>query len=147
MLALRVLQEVPTATDEAIAELFSRVIAYWSAGLLPHFTTEGECLLARLIRHVPEDGAESQRMQRDHLHIAAFVAAMRDTASSEERRRLMLAFAEQLRAHVRWEEEQLFPLTEAACSDDELDALGADLAARLPEHPIPWDVSQPRQRH
>jgi hypothetical protein len=38
---------------------------------------------------------------------------------------------------VRWEEETLFPATEQTLDARELDALGADLAGRLPTNPIP----------
>ena len=40
--------------------------------------------------------------------------------------------------HVRWEEETLFPATESLLTEDELDALGDDLAERLPEMPAPF---------
>jgi hypothetical protein len=139
MLALRIRREAPQADVAALGALFSQLVAFWSAGLLPHFTAESECLLARLVRHVPAQSTEVRRLQDDHLLVETLIAAMRDTDDHEQRRTLLLELGETLRVHVRWEEETLFPLTEALLLTSELDALGSDLAARLPEHPLPWD--------
>ena len=140
MLALRIERDVPGGPEDQLAALYSRLIAFWSAGLLPHFTAEGECLLARLVRHVPDDDERVLRVQRDHLRIEVLVASMRDASTVEARRALLLEFGETLRAHVRWEEEELFPATEATLTDQELTALGADLELRLPETTRPWDA-------
>lgn len=140
MLALRIEHDVPGGSDEELGALFSKIIAFWSAGLLPHFTAEGECLLARLVRHVPEDDARVRRTLLDHLRIEAFVASMRDATTNEDRRALLLEFGEALRIHVRWEEAELFPDTEATLTEEELTALGADLDVRLPETTRPWDA-------
>ncbi|MCA9644139.1 MAG: hemerythrin domain-containing protein [Myxococcales bacterium] len=141
MLALRIRREVPDAPEETLSEFSSRIIAFWSAGLLPHFTAEGECLLARLVRHISEEDDLVRRLQRDHLHIEAFVAAIRDDTTVEGRRSLILELGRALSAHVRWEEEQLFPSTENLLSEEELTAVGADLEMRLPVSPLPWDES------
>jgi hypothetical protein len=137
MLSRRIHKEAPEAGSDELSRLHSSVIAFWSAGLLPHFTAESECLLARLVRHRPEDHPMVVRMQRDHLRVEAIVARMRDGSSVDERRSALLELAETLRVHVRWEEESLFPETESALTNDELDALGRDLAERLPETPLP----------
>src|SRR5688572_17825327 len=115
----------PEASSDELASLYSRTIAFWSAGLLPHFTAESECLLARLVRHIPDDDERVRRLQRDHLQIEAFVVSMRDASEFQARRSLMLEFGETLRTHVRWEEEQLFPATEQLLTDQELTAVGA----------------------
>lgn len=135
MIALRIDRELPAATDERVSALYSDLVAYWSARLLPHFSVEGECLLARLIRHVPESGAHVQRLEHDHLSIAALVATMRDTDDPAVRRQALADFGREIREHLRWEEVDLFPLTEQTLTKSELDALGADLSVRLPEQP------------
>jgi hypothetical protein len=137
LLARRIRKETPTAQSAELADLYSAVIAFWAAGLLPHFTAEGECLLARLVRYVPDDAPVVARMQGDHLRIAALAATMRDASDDAARSEAMLAFAEELRLHVRWEEETAFPQVETTLSEHELDAVGDDLAARLPEFPLP----------
>jgi hemerythrin-like domain-containing protein len=137
MLAQRIERTAPDANDDEVAKLYSTVIAYWSAGLIVHFTAESECLLARLVRHLPLDDERVVRLQRDHLSIEALVATMRDADDTQVRRDALFAFAGRLRRHVRWEEETLFPATEQTLDARELDALGADLAGRLPTNPLP----------
>lgn len=142
MLAQRIERTASDASDQTLGDLYSTLIAYWSAGLLPHFSGEGECLLARLVRHVPIDDQRVLRLHRDHLGMAALIASMRDSQDLKPRREHLLAFAEALRTHVRWEENVLFPLTESVLEPDELDALGTDLATRLPDHPTPYAERQ-----
>jgi hypothetical protein len=144
LLAQRLSRDIPEATEEQTAALYSQLIAFWSAGLLPHFRAEGECLLARLVRHLPHDDALVERLHRDHLTLEALVATMRDARQSGDplvlslSKDALLDFAEVIRTHVRWEEETLFPTTEELLAPPELDALATDLEARLPEHPLPW---------
>jgi hypothetical protein len=138
LLAQRLSRDIPEATEEQTAALYSQLIAFWSAGLLPHFRAEGECLLARLVRHLPLEDARVERLHRDHLTLEALVANMRDTEDSTARRGALLDFAAVIRTHVRWEEETLFPTTEELLAPTELDALATDLETRLPEHPLPW---------
>ena len=49
--ALRIERELPEADDAAMGELYADLLRFWTRGLLPHFHTESECLLARLMRH------------------------------------------------------------------------------------------------
>ena len=137
MLALRIRREAPGCDDDALARLYADLVAFWAAGLWPHFNAEHECLLARLVRHVPEHDEHVQRLEHDHLDLAALVADMRDARDIEARRAALVTFGERIRKHVRWEEHALFPLTEQRLTGAELDALGADLDERLPEHPLP----------
>jgi len=131
-MARRILLEVDSATNDGLAGLYSDLVGFWSAGLLPHFRAEQECLLARLIRHVaPEDPAVT-RTHSDHLYLEALVATMRDQPDIETRREALRRFAEALRAHVRWEEATLFALTQERCDDDDLDAMAADFEDQLP---------------
>ena len=71
-------------------------------------------------------------------YIALLVACLFILRDIAERRRHLAEFASTMRAHVRWEEETLFPSAESILTDRELDALGEDLEARLPETPLPF---------
>ena len=137
MLALRIERELPTASDQHLARLYADLIGFWSAGLLPHFHAESECLLARLLRHRDDDDPQLRRLQTDHLRLEALVATMCDEDGVNPRREALAAFGKRLREHVRWEERELFEAAEEALSEAELDAVAADLAERLPEHPLP----------
>jgi len=143
MLAQRIERTPPDAPDADLSSLYSTVLAFWSGGLLTHFTAETDCLLARLLHHVAEDDERAVRLQRDHLDIETLVGTVRDGAGAAARREALAAFATRLRDHVRWEEETLFPATESLLAPDELDGLGADLAARLPEQPPSVDNTRP----
>jgi hemerythrin-like domain-containing protein len=130
MMCLRIERELPDADAEELRRLYSDLIAFWAAGLLPHFRTENECLLARLVRHVGHDDELVRRTQDDHLGIEALVATMRDTTDLDVRRDALRRFGETLRTHIRWEEEVLFAETERRLTAGELRSLGADVSER-----------------
>jgi hemerythrin-like domain-containing protein len=130
LMSLRIERELPGADAEGLNRLYSDLIAFWAAGLLPHFRTENECLLARLVHHVPPDDDMVRRTQDDHLSMEALVATMRDTRDPEERRRALRRFGETLSNHIRWEEEVLFEETQRRLRREEMAALGRDVEER-----------------
>jgi hypothetical protein len=130
--ARRIAKELPSASDSEAAQLYSDLVAFWSAGLLPHFRAEGECLLARLVRHLPHESEPVVRLQRDHLSLEALVATMRDASDAGERRDALAAFGELLHDHIRWEERDLFEVTQQQLTPDEMAALGEQLDDELP---------------
>jgi len=132
VMSLRIERELPGADDEAMAALYGDLVAFWTAGLLPHFRTENECLLARLIRHVAHDHEAVRRTQDDHLAMESLVATMLDAPDAASRRGALGRFATTLREHIRWEEATLFELTQQSLTESEMDALGTEIAARLP---------------
>ena len=131
VLCLRIEREVPAAGEAGLRDLYNDLISFWARGLLPHFRAESECLLARLVRHVPIDDELVQRTHRDHLSIEALVATMRDVPETESRRKAFLDFGATLRTHIRWEEDVLFAATEGRLTSDEMAALGADVTERV----------------
>jgi hypothetical protein len=141
VLALRIDREAPSADADALAAIYDTLISFWARGLLPHFRVENECLLARLIRHVEPDNQLIARTHRDHLGIEALVADIRDDPNVESRRGLLLAFAERLRTHIRWEEDTLFQSTQELLTDDEMSALGQDVTERVGDGNTDFRVS------
>ena len=138
--ALRIERELPAASGEEVEELYSQLLRFWSRGLLPHFHTESECLLARLIRHRPVDDPHIQRLNADHLSMYGLVARMRDTASAADRQEALREFGATLHDHIRWEERELFEAAQAELSEAELDGLGAEVAERHPKLVrAPWE--------
>jgi hypothetical protein len=133
VLALRIGREVPSADEAGVLAVYQTLVGFWARGLLPHFRAEGECLLARLVRHVPLDDELVRRTHSDHLGIEALVVSMRDNPKAESRRRLLLEFAERIRTHVRWEEETLFEATQQMLTSEEMSALGFEIAERVGE--------------
>jgi hypothetical protein len=130
-MALRIDRELPDADEAGVRGVYDALIAFWAQGLLPHFRAEGECLLARLVRHVDAENELVRRTERDHLTMEALVARMSDTDDLQARRELLLEFAKTIRAHIRWEEDVLFAETERLLTEAEMTALGAEVAERL----------------
>ncbi len=130
-MALRIDREIADADEAGVRGVYDALIAFWAQGLLPHFRAEGECLLARLVRHVDIENELVRRTERDHLGMEALVARMSDTDDPLARRELLLEFAKTIRAHIRWEEDVLFAETERLLTEAEMAALGAEIAERV----------------
>lgn len=138
--ALRIERELPSAADEDVEHIYAQLLQFWARGLLPHFHTESECLLARLIRHRPADDPQITRLHREHLAMYGLVARMRDTTTPSERRDALADFGVTLHDHIRWEERDLFEIAQAALAEAELDALGAEIRERHPKlTSAPWE--------
>lgn len=136
MMALRIERELPEADEDGVRLLYHDLIGFWARGLLPHFRTENECLLARLVRHVEPDDELVRRTQRDHLGLEALVATMRDTDDLESRREALGGFGERLREHIRWEDNVLFTETERLLEQGEMTALGGEIEERQSAEPV-----------
>ena len=140
MFALRIEREFPGASDEKVEQLYSQLLRFWSRGLLPHFHTESECLLARLIRHRPLDDPQIERLHMEHLTMYGLVSRIQDATTQGERREALREFGATLHDHIRWEERELFEAAQAELSDGELDALGAEIVERHPKvTTAPWE--------
>lgn len=133
VMARRIASEVPEATGEELSALYADLVTFWAAGLLPHFRAEGECMLARLVRHVSPGHASIQRLHADHLEMEALAATMRDTESVDDRREALLAFGRTLHDHIRWEERELFELVQENLDPEEMQRLGSDFETQLPD--------------
>ena len=140
MFALRIERELPDAGEDEVERLYSQLLQFWSRGLLPHFHTESECLLARLIRHRPLDDPQIERLHGEHLTMYGLVARMQDAASQGERREALREFGATLHDHIRWEERELLEAAQAELTEGELDALGAEIVERHPKlTSAPWE--------
>jgi hemerythrin-like domain-containing protein len=132
VMALRIGRELPGATDEGVDALYGDLVRLWAAGLLPHFRAEGECLLARLVRHTGSEDERIQRTGRDHLALEALIVDMRDDPDRTRRRDSLARFGVLLREHIRWEEAVLFEAAQHLMSAHELDAAGRQMDEELP---------------
>lgn len=133
VMSLRIERELPGADADGLSALYADLVSFWAAGLLPHFRTENECLLARLVRHLPAEDEAVRKTQMDHLSLEALVVRMRDTSDDGGRRAALAEFGAALKAHIRWEESVLFEVTQQQLTEAEMDALGADINERHPE--------------
>ena len=101
-------------TAEAMA---ATVIERYRSELRPHFEEEERTLLAPL-RQAGET-ALIERLRNDHDALTAMVRAL---TAQGDRRNQLLAFADRLAAHVRFEEREFFPVLERCWTEQALAA-------------------------
>ena len=101
-----------------------RFLEFWRSESEEHFRAEEEILLPGSGLPGPDQDEEVARMLSDHLEIrrgaARFTA---DEASPAE----IVELAERLRAHVRFEERELFPRIERELAPKALERLAGQL--------------------
>jgi hypothetical protein len=98
---------------------------FYATHSVPHFREEEETLFP-LVAGLDEARPLVVEALLDHQRLHALVAELQGSADV---RRTMRAIGEQLEAHVRFEERQLFPLIERL-------AAGRLLSVRLPPPPV-----------
>lgn len=111
-----------TSQEIAPEALFAR---FWRTDGEAHFRLEEDVLLPAYALHGDPRHPAIVQMLIDHMMIrrdAVLIATGRPTD-------IMHRLGANLRAHVRLEERQVFPLIEETLSEDELDAVAVRLAA------------------
>lgn len=136
VMSLRIERELPGASVTEMRVLYSDLLRFWSAGLLPHFDAENECMLARIAKRDDPGLQHAGRLQRDHREMEDLVEAMRVARTADDRRVALERFGNRLRDHIRWEERDLFDWMQRTLPDGDLDAIGAYLEEHLPEEPV-----------
>ncbi len=136
VMSLRIERELPAAGISEMAALYSDLLRFWSAGLLPHFHAENECMLARIAKRDDPGLQHAGRLQRDHREMEDLVEDMRASRTPDDRRVALERFGLRLRDHIRWEERELFEWMQRSLSADGMDAIGAHLKQHLPEEPL-----------
>jgi len=104
--------------------LLSLARRYEDALLRTHTRAEEELLGA----HLSE--ADMRRLRGEHQELLRLMETAKSSGPPEQRAALM-AFADLLERHIRWEERDLFPACEAAMTEDALTVVGAELEKRL----------------
>ena len=112
-------------TDEAVAATWRTVRDEYAHHLAPHFDVEERCLLAPL--ELRGEEALVRRTRQEHEQLRALLN------SSDGPRARLCAFADLLRAHVRFEERELFPAAEALLSPAELQRAATESAPTRPD--------------
>jgi hemerythrin-like domain-containing protein len=116
--ALVAAQSLRRAADAS--EAAAAFLSFWRDHGSRHFRVEEEVLLP-LWAHLGEvDERAAKRLAREHLRIRTMAIAVAEGASLET----IHALGEELAAHVRFEERELFPAIEKALEPEALDRLG-----------------------
>jgi hemerythrin-like domain-containing protein len=122
VLVQRIRAWLSRADLETEQEFLEQVFSRFSAELEPHFAAEEELLLPDLTGTIERDLAV--RTTAEHQ-------MMRELARDAKAGQLdaLRAFADVLEAHVRFEEQQLYPLCERVIPDERL----VEVARRVPK--------------
>lgn len=113
--------------DRRVAQAF---LGFWAAHTRRHFREEEEVLLPAFARYGDPAAAPVVRLLVEHVHIRRLVADLqRQVDTGPPELATMQAIGELLRAHIRHEEDVVFPLLEQIMPEEALTALAAQFAA------------------
>ncbi len=121
--ALVAAQRLRRATTANAVEAREQFLAFWEDHGAKHFRVEEDVLLPLFARHGDPDDARIARMLVDHVRIRAQVLALKGDVDVGALRTL----GDELAAHVRLEEREVFPLIEKTLSE----AAAAELVAAV----------------
>ena len=123
--ALVIARTLRRATAATAAQAARSFLAHWEAEERLHFRLDEEVLLPAYARHGDPDHPTIARVLIDHVVIRRDAERLAGAPSLE----LLHGLGDRLAAHVQLEEQELFPLIEAALPEPELRALGERLRA------------------
>jgi hemerythrin-like domain-containing protein len=104
-------------------------LAFWERETRPHFRAEEEALLPAFARYADPDQPPIVRILIEHIRIRQLVATLeREVAGDTLAAPTMQTLGELLRAHIRYEEDVVFPLLEKVMPEEALAALPAAFA-------------------
>ena len=112
-----------TPADAAAAR--ATFLAFWEDEGRHHFAVEEEVLLPGFARRVAPDHEAIVRVLVEHVDLRRRAQTLADADGDAPALAELHELGARLRAHIRHEEEVLFPLIEASLTHDELVALGA----------------------
>lgn len=105
-------------------------LTFWAQETRPHFREEEEVLLPAFARYADPDQPPIVRMLIEHVRIRQLAADLaRQVATEAPAPATMRALGELLHAHIRYEEDVVFPLLETTLPEEALAALPAAFAA------------------
>jgi len=115
--------------DGDVDGLRGRVLTHGDRHLLPHFGDE-EMLLVPMLRRLGDEGAAfAARMIAEHVDIGAVLARVR-LAPRDRVEVALRSFAALTRAHVRFEERELYPFVETHVDREALAAAALRMVGR-----------------
>ena len=115
------LRDLPEDADRGAMEgAAAEALGRWAAEVAPHFRAEEERLLPLLARAAGADHPAIAETLNQHVRLRALVQSLDEAPSAATLRDL----GDRLRAHVRYEEDTLFPAVESALSEAQLARLG-----------------------
>jgi hemerythrin-like domain-containing protein len=114
------------AIEPDMAAAREHFLAFWESEGQHHFTVEEQVLLPGCAHRVPPDHEAVVRVLVEHVDLRR--RAQELAASETPPLEALHELGARLRAHIRHEEDTLFPLIEATLDAEELATLGAAVA-------------------
>jgi hemerythrin-like domain-containing protein len=119
----------PTAQPVDAAQAALDFLAFWDEHTTPHFREEDEVMLPAFSRYGDPSQAPIVRMVLEHVQIRRLVDDLRrELNSTGPTLDTMQTLGELFRAHIRYEEDVVFPLIESAMPEPALLELAVMLA-------------------
>src|SRR5688500_9845863 len=113
-----------------LAQAAREILTFWAEHTEPHFREEEEVLLPAFAVYGNTSEKPIVRMLADHVAIRHMVSELRSQVEQNQaNRKTMRTIGEMLRAHIRHEEDVVFPLIEEAMGEEGLRELSGRLAA------------------
>ena len=119
VLCQRLRRTAPVSPDEAEAMLKSA----WARELEDHFRLEDDVLLPEMALATSEKHPDIIRTCTDHVALRLLLRRIARALGSEKAE-LLVAFADRLEEHIRYEERGLFCEAESALGEEGLSRLG-----------------------
>ena len=120
----------PGAQPVDAAQVAVDFLAFWVEHTTPHFREEEEVMLPAFSRYGDPSGEPYVRMLLEHVRIRRLVDDLRREARrGQPSVETMQTLGELFRAHIRYEEDVVFPLIEGAMPESALLDMAAQLAA------------------
>ena len=120
-----------TGADAAAARAV--FLTFWNSEGAHHFRVEEEVLLPAFARRGPADHEAVVRVLVEHVDLRRRAQALAEDDAPPTT--ALHELGERLKAHIRHEEDVLFPLIERTLPGEELRALGAAIAHAEQHHP------------
>ncbi|MGH2808671.1 MAG: hemerythrin domain-containing protein [Actinomycetota bacterium] len=120
----RRLIEAADAGPTSLMDEARSFLSFYENDTLLHFHEEEEVLFPRFLDAIEEPPPELTQVLIEHVRIHGLVTRLRDSlGEGEPDAAIMKLLGEMLRAHVRLEENKLFPLIEEHVAQAQLDSL------------------------
>src|SRR5574341_674016 len=119
----RKLRHAAAANDPSKqAQAAARFADFWESDLQAHFSQEERIVLPLLAKRKSPDSDEIRETLRQHAEIRRLVDELSDKLARRESLEAALigALGEDLRDHIRFEENDLFPAVESSAPEEEL---------------------------
>jgi hemerythrin superfamily protein len=145
----REVEEMFTRFDKAVpgSEDRKQIVHEFTIELVRHSVAEEEHLYPAVRRHVPGGDALADQEIKDHAGVEKLLKQLEQLPPTAETfDELVAALQAEVSAHVRDEENNLFPRLREACNDEELLKLGDKIRSAkktAPTRPHPHAPSTP----